>query len=215
MPIKRQNETNEEFYARAGMSGRVGFGVKPAVLVIDEQKAMTDPACGLGSSLDEMVENSVAVISAANRRGIPVIYTVAAYKPDGSDAGVFAMKVPALKEATIGSKWAELDDRIPYRADRDYLFVKKQQSGFFGTPVLSVLKYHAADTVVVMGCSTSGCVRATVKDGVDYGYRMIIPRECVGDRLKEAHDMNLFEMNGKLGDVISAQEVLDYFESIV
>ncbi|MFC2009112.1 isochorismatase family protein [Chloroflexota bacterium] len=215
MPTIEHNESGHDYYARVGLLGRVGFGDRPAVLVVDEQKGMTDPQSAMGSRLDSVVEASVVVVNLANGKGIPVVYTAMAYKPDLSDAGLLGFKMPALKQLTMGSKWVELDDRLSYDATRDYLIVKKMQSGFFGTPLLSILKYHQIDTVVVLGCHTSGCVRASVKDGMDYGYRMIVPREGVGDRLREAHENNLFDIDGKLGDVVSLSETLEYLDGLV
>jgi len=214
MSEKLPSESNVEFYARVGMSGRVGYGTKPAVLVIDEQKGMTDAECPLGFQADEMILKSAILIRAAQAKGIPVVYTVVAYKPDMSDAGVFGLKIPALKMITYDSKWAELDDRLPYDANRDHLLVKKLPSGFFGTHLIPILRYHQVDTIILIGISTSGCVRASAYDGLNYGYRMILPRECVGDRCKEAHDANLFDIDGKFGDVTSLEEVLKYFETV-
>jgi len=214
MPNINKHETKEHFYARAGMSARMGFGRKLAVVVIDEQKGLTDPACALGSNLDSMVENSIVLINAAKKKHVPVIYTVAAFKSDLSDAGVFGKKVHAIKDAIIGTKWTELDDRLPFDSTTDHLLVKKMQSGFFGTPLLSILAFHEVDTILMLGCSTSGCLRASVQDGMAYGFRVIVPRECVGDRLREAHESNLFDMDAKLADVISLREAVDYLDAL-
>jgi len=207
-------ETKEEFYKRIGMGRRIGFGQKPVVLAIDIQKGFTDPACPLGGNLDEMVKNAVTVINIAKERNVPVIYTVVAYMPDMSDAGIWGIKIPALKEFTIGSKWTELDDRMPYEPGKDFFIVKKMFSCFFGTQLLSILEYHKVDTIIAMGDSTSGCVRGTVTDGLYHGYRMIVPMECVGDRSKEAHEANLFDINGKVGDVVPMQEVITYLDGL-
>ncbi len=214
MSDQKPKEKGTDFYSRVGMCGRVGYGAKPAVLVIDEQKGMTDAECPLGSTLDDMIVNSAALIRAAHAKSIPVIYTVVAYKPDMSDAGVFGLKIPTLKLITVGSKWAELDDRLPYEADKDYLLVKKLPSGFFGTHLIPILRYHQVDTIILIGISTSGCVRASAYDGLSYGYRMIVPRDCCGDRCKAAHEANLFDIDGKLGDVTSMKEVLAYFDTL-
>ncbi|MFC2009111.1 isochorismatase family protein [Chloroflexota bacterium] len=214
MPNVDEGETLGREGVRETLSGRVGFGKKPVVLVVDEQWGMTDPACPLGSNLDGMVENSAVLLHLARAEGIPIVFTVAAFRPDLSDAGIFWKKIPAVKHQSLGTRWVELDDRLPYDPERDYLLPKKMPSGFVGTPLLSILAYHQADTIVVLGCSTSGCVRASVQDGLAYGYRMMIPRECVGDRLAQAHESSLFDMDAMMGDVVSMQEVLDYFNRL-
>lgn len=205
---------NEDLYARIGMGGRIGFGERPAVLVIDIQKAFTDPGFILGSNLDEMVDNAVELIRSAKTKGVPVIYTVVAYMPDLSDCGLYGLKIPSLKGITLGSKWAELDDRLPYERGKDFFIVRKFSSAFFGTSLLPILQFHRADTVIAVGDSTSGCVRSSAQDGLYYGYRMIVPRESVGDRCKEAHEANLFDMNAKMADVVSTKEVIAYFRGL-
>jgi len=205
-------EDKEKFYKSIGLAARIGFGQKPAVLVIDIQKAFTDPECPLGGGLDEVIKNAVQVINVAKEKNIPVIYTFVAYMPDFSDGGIWDLKVPALKQITLGSKWAELDDRMPYESGKDYLINKKMFSAFFGTPLLSILQHHKVDTVILVGDSTSGCIRGTSNDGLNYGYRVIVPIECVGDRSKEAHEANLFDINGKIGDVVPMGEVITYLK---
>ena len=203
-------ETKEELYTRVRIGGRVGFGRKPAILVIDVQKAFTDPESAMSSDLDEVVKNTVELINVAKGRDVPIIYTVVAYMLDLADGGLWGLKNPGLKMITMGSRWAELDDRLPYEAGKDFFIIKKMASAFFGTSLICILQYHGVDTVVAVGDSTSGCVRSTVQDGLFYGYSMIVPRECVGDRCSEAHEANLFDINAKLADVVSMEEVISY-----
>ena len=210
-------ETEEKklaVYERARLGGRVGFGERPAVVAVDIQKAFTDPESPSGGDLDEMVANAVKLIDVAKETNVPVIYTVVAYMPGMTDAGVWGLKCRALNEVLIGSKWAELDDRVKYEEGKDYFIVKKHWSAFFGTQLVSILAYHRVDTIIAVGDATSGCVRGTVQDGSAHGYKMIIPRECVGDRSESAHENSLFDMDQKLGDVVSMDEAINYLKRL-
>jgi nicotinamidase-related amidase len=126
------------------------------------------------------------------------------------DVGPLGFKVPGLAIFMAGSKWAEIDARLEVRPE-DYVIWKKWQSSFYGTDLASILVHRQIDTLVVTGCVTSGCVRATVVDACTHGFRVTIPRECVGDRTAEIHEANLFDMNAKNADVIPVAEVEAYF----
>jgi maleamate amidohydrolase len=122
-------------------------------------------------------------------------------------------KVPALRSLVAGEPLAEIDDRIPPQPD-DLVIVKNYPSCFFGTTLASTLAGLGVDTVILTGCSTSGCVRAAAIDAIQYGYRVIVPRECVGDRHQEPHDANLFDINAKYGDVLPRDDVIAHIRSV-
>jgi nicotinamidase-related amidase len=208
-------DEKEEVYERAGMTGnRLGFGENPAVIVIDIQNGMTHPENPLGAELDDMVEHANTIVEAAHENGVPVVYTTAmTHDEDARDMGVFAEKIPALKTLQKGSNWIEIDDRMDYRGDEDYLLQKQQQSAFHGTELHSMLTAWGIDSLIVAGCSTSGCVRATVFDAVANGFRTTIPAEAVGDRSDDQHESNLFEMGAKNADVVPTRTVLEHLES--
>ncbi len=137
-----------------------------------------------------------------------------AYLPDGSDGGVFAKKIPALLELRTDDPAAvEVDDRIA-PAEGEIVINKKCASGFFGTNLLSLLVTKGIDTLILTGCSTSGCVRATAIDGASNGFRVIVPQECVSDRAEGPHFANLFDIAAKYGDVIPLAEVIDYLKAL-
>ena len=207
-------EQQSQTYERGRFAGRVGFGEKPAVLVVDIQYAFTDPESPIGGNLDEMVENAIKVINVAKDKDVPVIYTRVAYMPGMPDAGIWGLKSRGLNDVVYGSRWAELDERLPFDKDKDFFITKKMFSAFFGTQLLSILAHHKIDTIITVGDATSGCVRGTVTDGLNYGYRMIIPRECVGDRSQAAHEANLFDMDQKMADVVSMEEAINYLKGL-
>jgi nicotinamidase-related amidase len=127
------------------------------------------------------------------------------------DGGLWPEKAPSLLELKLGSELVELDPRIK-RQPEDVMLVKKYASAFLGTPLAATLVSRGVDTVVVTGCTTSGCVRATVIDAISHGFRPIIPEETVGDRAQEPHDANLFDMDSKYGDVVPLSDAIAYLK---
>ena len=201
-----------EHYESRGMRARPGFGDRPCVAVIDFQYGFTDPECPLGSDhQDEPIRVAQRVLEAARRTQIPIVYTRVAYKPSLVDAGRFIEKVPSLGWLVEGSRWVEIDDRVKPE-DGDYLLTKRHSSAFIGTELQQVLQLMRVDTVVSVGCSTSGCVRQTAVDANAYGFRSIVVSDAVGDRSWEQHRANLVDLDGKYADVMTSGEVIAEFE---
>jgi len=194
-------------YRAKGLAGRVGFGRRPAVVVIDFIVGFTDLESPLASDLDPQIEATGRLLEIARSRSVPVYFTTVVYEPDLKDAGLFIAKVPSLKTLVRGSRWVELDPRL-HRRESEPIIEKRYASAFFGTPLASTLTVNGIDTLIVAGCTTSGCVRATVVDALQHGFRAIIPPECVGDRSAEQHAANLVDMDGKYGDVVDLAEVI-------
>jgi nicotinamidase-related amidase len=193
-----------------GLTARLGFGRSPALLVVDFMRAFTDPEQAFGATLDAEVECTVELLSAARSHAVPVLFTSAVYDaPDLSDAGLWARKVPASATLRAGSPAVELDDRLERRAEEP-LVVKKYASAFFGTDLATRLTTLGADTVLIAGCSTSGCVRATAVDALQHGFRAIVVREAVGDRNQAGHEQSLFDLDTKYADVVAADAALEY-----
>jgi maleamate amidohydrolase len=211
--VEARQKTLED-YAAKGMAARTGIGQRPCVLVIDFQYGMTDPACALGSDhQDGPISVSQSVLAEARAAGVPVLYTRVAFRPDLSDAGLFVEKVPSLGVLTVGSRWVEIDERVAPVGD-EYVLTKRHSSAFIGTELQQVLSYRGIDTVIHVGCSTSGCVRQTAVDANAYGFRSLVIRDAVGDRSWEQHEANLVDMDGKYADVVTSTEVIDHFRSI-
>jgi nicotinamidase-related amidase len=121
--------------------------------------------------------------------------------------------VPALGELQLGGHWVELDPRLGARED-ETVILKKGASGFFGTNLASVLVSQHVDSVILCGATTSGCIRATAIDLLQYGFPTLVPRECVGDRARAPHDANLFDIQAKYADVVGLEEALAFVESV-
>jgi maleamate amidohydrolase len=195
-------------YAARGMRARTGWGTRPCVVVIDFQYGMTDPDCPLGSSnQDGPIEVSQRVLAAARAAGVPVIYTRVAYREDLADGGLFIEKVPSLKALVMGSRWVEIDERVRPEPG-DYVLTKRHSSAFIGTELQQVLQNRRIDTVVFVGCSTSGCVRQSAVDANAYGFRSVVVADAVGDRSWAQHEANLIDLDGKYSDVVSSDEAI-------
>ena len=207
------SETRETNY-QGVFDTRLGFGKKPAVIVIDFIRAYTTPGAPFfGQGVVDAVDHSVPLLAAARKAKVPIIYTKVLYHPSGMDGGLFVKKVPALRMLVEGEPLAEIDPKIP-PAPEDLVIVKNYPSCFFGTSLQSTLMGLGIDTVILIGCSTSGCVRAAAIDAIQYGYNVIVPRECAGDRHDAPHDANLFDINAKYGDVLPKAEVIAYLAGV-
>jgi nicotinamidase-related amidase len=201
------------FYSSREMGARSGYGLRPAVVVVDMSRAFCDPDHPVGSDMTETLESIAALLEATRRKGLLTVYTTIAYHPSGEDAGVWALKLPTLKTLLIGDRMTEIHPRIaPLQSE--HVLVKKYGSSFFMTPLLSLLNSRRVDTVLLTGCSTSGCIRATAIDSVSYGFRTVVPRECVADRAAGPHEANLFDIDTKYADVVALEEVLDYVSAL-
>lgn len=205
--------TREQNYVGV-FDGKVGFGTRPAVIVIDFTLAYTTPGSPFfAEGVVRAVRDTVPLLAAARAAGVPVIHTKVTYHPSGADGGWFVRKVPALRRLVPGEPLAEIDPAVAPLPE-EVVIVKQYPSPFFGTPLAPMLATLGVDTLILAGCSTSGCVRAGALDGVQHGYRVVVPRECVGDRHEGPHDANLFDINAKYGDVVAREEVITYLSGL-
>ena len=191
-----------------GFGGRGGFGRRPALVVVDMTLGFTDPESPLSCDLEGPISEIQKLLRAARRAEIPI---VAYRESDKLTAAAFIDKVPALLTLQAGTRWAEIDPRIAPE-ETEPVLNKLFASGFFGTGLSSLLTAAGIDTLIITGASTSGCVRATAVDALQYGFRPVVPREAVGDRNPDAHEANLYDIDAKYGDVVPVQEVLDLLE---
>jgi len=210
----RWGTETKDMYNERGIGSRVGFGHNPAILVIDMAIAFNDPAYKVGADQTPAVTAIAHLLDAARQRSVPVIFFTTAYDPKGREAGMFGKKIPALLELQVGDKGVEIDPRIA-PVEGELIITKKFASAFFQTNLASLLVTEGIDTVILSGCSTSGCVRAAAVDGVSYGYHVIVPQECVSDRAEGPHLANLFDINAKYGDVVPMAEVIEYFDRLL
>jgi nicotinamidase-related amidase len=206
-------EDKRKVYERARLGERVGYGTRPAVLVVDLQVGFTAPEISpVAGELGSVIAATNQILAAARSAGAPAYFTVIAYDPQNpDDAGLWPRKGPYLRTLTLGSDLVKLDPRLEHQPS-DLVLVKRYASAFFGTHLASMLASKGIDTVIVTGCTTSGCVRATVVDALGYGFRPIVPVAAVGDRDGEPHDASLFDIDAKYGDVVSVEEAVAYLK---
>jgi maleamate amidohydrolase len=208
------SQSDAELFKERGFGLKIGFGERPVLLVIDMLKAFTNPAMLLGANLDRQIEAIQPLLAVAHARAIPVIFSTVIYNDtDLKDAGIWALKMKGLTTLRSGSDGVEVDSRLDMR-QTDSLLVKKYASCFFGTDLVARLMSQRADTLIITGCTTSGCVRATAVDAVQTGLRPVVVREAVGDRSVAAHEQSLFDLNAKYADVVSLDETLQYLRTV-
>jgi nicotinamidase-related amidase len=203
-------------YQERGFQRRLGFGQRPALINIDLANAWTRPGNPFScDGMDTIIPAVQAVNDAARRRGVPILYTTTAYEVvDGpnSDMGLWNHKIP-LEALLVGTDDVAIDDRIAPR-EGELVVIKKRASAFHGTNVSSYLTAHGVDTVILTGVTMAGCVRHTAEDAIAEGFRPIVIREAVGDRVPGVVQWNLFDIDAKFGDVVSLEVVLGYLEGL-
>jgi nicotinamidase-related amidase len=205
---------DEEFFRQRGFGIRIGFGERPALIIIDMLKGFTDSTMPLGANLDMQIEAQKPLLKIAHERDIPVIFSTVMYEEaEAKDAGLWGIKVKGSLTLTAGSESVKIDPRVGMQP-KDILLVKKYASCFFGTDLVPRLNSRRVDTLIITGCTTSGCVRATAVDAVQNGFRPMVVREAVGDRSVAAHEQSLFDLNAKYADVVSLDETLQYLKTI-
>jgi maleamate amidohydrolase len=199
-------------YERKGFAARSGYGRSPVLLVVDFINAFTDPSTPLGGNFAWEI-NATRQLQEAFRRGnLPIVYTTIVYAKDLRDGGLFVKKVPSLAILQRGSPLIEVDQRIqPMPGEK--IVEKKYASAFFGTNLDVDLHSLGVDTVIMAGCTTSGCIRASAIDSLQYGFHTIVVREAVGDRAAGPHEANLFDIDAKYADVVPLNEALNYLGS--
>lgn len=207
------SEETREVYERARLGQSVTLGTRPAVLVVDFSRGFTDPECAMGSDLTKEVEATKRLLDVAREAEVPIIFTTIGFEENLKDGSLWLQKAPALGELQIGGKWVEIDPRLERRAN-ETVVLKKGASAFFGTNLPSILVSQNVDTVIMCGATTSGCIRASAIDLLQHGYPTLVPRECVGDRAREPHEANLFDIQAKYADVVSVEEALSYLETV-
>jgi maleamate amidohydrolase len=177
------------------------------LLVVDFTVGFNDPALFGGGNIDAAIQRTVGLLDFFRKKGLPVAFTRVVYADDGSDAGIFCLKAPGLRMLTETHPAGQI---VPELAPRksEYIVRKTQASAFFGTGFAPWLVQQRCDTVVVAGCTTSGCVRASVVDALSHNFRPIVARDCVGDRALGPHEANLFDLQQKYADVLARDEIV-------
>ncbi len=184
----------------------LSLGQRPALLLVDLIRGFTDPRCPLGSACAEVVVANAQLLAAFRAAELPVFFTTVVYRSD-DQARVFRQRIAALDLLTPESEWVQVDPALA-PGSGEPVIEKQWASSFFKTDLAERLQAARADSLVVTGLTTSGCVRATVVDALQHEYPVVVPREAVGDRNPDAHAANLFDMHAKYAEVQDLTEVL-------
>jgi nicotinamidase-related amidase len=204
--------SSADVYAARGFGGRQGAGASAAVIVVDFICGFTDPLSPLACDTESALRSARTLLDAARGAGRPVLFTTTSYDDrDLERAALFVAKAPALALLRPGSHWIAVDSRLG-RRDEEPVLTKLFASAFHGTDLDERLRAAGCDTVIVVGASTSGCVRATAVDALQNGYRVLVPREAVADRAQDSHDVSLRDIDAKYGDVISVDDAIAALE---
>ncbi len=208
-------ETLQQNYAKGGFGHRLTPGRRPALLVIDFVEAYLAPGSPLYAGVEAVRDAAVRLLAAARGATLPVVHTTVQYQPGGRDGGVFFRKVPALRCFEQGAHpelaaFARGLEPVP----GETVLSKQYASAFFGTSLASLLTALQVDTVLIAGVSTSGCVRASAVDCCQHGFIPLVVRDAVGDRAREPHEANLFDLQAKYAEVISLDAAFDYLRTL-
>jgi maleamate amidohydrolase len=201
-----------EVYDRQGFGNKAGLGKRPALLIVDFVVGFCDPAQFGGGNIASAVAQTKILLEAVRSRDLPVAYTRIVYADDGADAGAMSLKVPGLLAFTETNPIGAVVDDLAPRAG-EYIVRKTQPSAFFGTGLAAWLVAKGADSVIVTGATTSGCVRASVVDAMSHNFRTVVATDCVGDRALGPHEANLFDMGQKYADLMTNEEIFSALDS--
>jgi maleamate amidohydrolase len=220
-------DRDKRVYEGAGLGAMSGFGRKPALVIVDItyaftgderrplEEAILEYPTSCGEQAWDSIEYNQRLLGAARRAGIPIFYTRPGYRADGADLGSWSRKfAEAGHDSMVDGAWGTMIVEELAPLPGEIVITKKKPSAFFATPLASYLIDLKVDTVIITGCTTSGCVRASVLDAFSYNFIVILPEECSFDRGEAAHAINLFDMQQKYADVMPTDAVIQHLEDI-
>jgi maleamate amidohydrolase len=209
---KPDGMNTEEIYQRQGFGHTTGIGQRCCLLMVDFVNSFVDPQQLGGPHIQEAVQATVPLLAAFRSWGLPIAHTRVVFEANGSDRNLFATRVKALQALTEDAVGSQIVPELAPQ-NREWVVRKQGASAFFNTALADWLHFQSVDTVVVTGCTTSGCVRATVVDAVQHNFRTVVLSDCVGDRALGPHDANLFDMRQKYADILTRDELLSHLQS--
>ena len=196
-----------DIYKTQNFGNRLGFGEKAALLIVDFVNGFTDPAKFGGGNIGDAIDATAGLLAFCRARALPVAHTRVVFADDGADANIMCLKVPALTGLTEDAPESQIVAALEPRPG-EIVVRKRVPSAFFGTDLAPAFARLRVDTVMVAGCTTSGCVRASVLDAMCHGFRPVVIADCVGDRALGPHEANLFDMGQKYADIVTGAEAI-------
>jgi maleamate amidohydrolase len=201
-----------ENYRRA-YDNRIGYGRRPAMILVDFVQAYFDPACALYADVQSNLDSALRIRDEARRARVPIIYSNVVYQAKGLNGGRFYQKAKVLENFLPGSPMGRWPAGLEPGAD-ELVISKQYPSAFFGTSLASTLTTMGIDSLIITGVTTSGCIRATCVDCCSHGFIPIVVADACGDRHEKPHEANLFDMNAKYADVVSESDVIAYLREM-
>ncbi|HWJ80014.1 MAG TPA: isochorismatase family protein [Niallia sp.] len=207
------NKKDEVFFEERGFGKLFGLGRKPGLIVVDVINGFTNPEMPMGSDLTQQIEQINKLLNIMHELELPVMFTTISYDDkNAADSGLWVKKMQGLNTLLAGTEAVEIDPRLDFRKG-DSLISKKYASAFFGTDLVSRLNANDIDSVIIVGCTTCGCIRATAVDALQYGYIPIVVEDAVGDRSLASHSQSLFDLRQKYSDVLSTDDIINAISS--
>ncbi len=202
-----------DIYKQQGFGGSTGFGVRPALLIVDLQVAFTDPGLFGGGNILDALKHTTALLAVGRECSIPVAHARIVFAANGADTGLLCIKAKGLEILTETAAASQIVAPVA-PLDGELIVRKTRASAFFETPLAAWLHEKGVDTVIVAGCTTSGCVRASVVDSMSHNFRTVVARDGVGDRALAPHEASLFDMGQKYADVLSCAEITAHLRGL-
>ena len=196
------SDATTDLYRRQGFGNSLGTPQRPGLLIVDFINGFADPASFGGGNIQAAIDATVPVLAMARRQRWPVAHARTVFADDGADANVFSIKAPTLLGLTEHAHGSAFVPALTPH-DGELVVRKTVPSAFFETALRSWLTRHQVDALIVTGCVTSGCIRASVHDAMCCGFRPFVLSDCVGDRAMAPHEANLFDMQQKYAEVLS------------
>ena len=196
-----------EIFEKQGFGHTLGLGEQPSLCIVDFVVGFDDAEALGGGNIHAAIERTVSLLDFCRSHGLPIAHTRVVFADDGSDHNLLSDKVPSLKDLTETAPNSQI---VPVLTPKtgELVVRKRNASAFFQTDYSSWLTRHGADSVLIAGCTTSGCVRATAVDALGFGFKPVVVTDCVGDRAIGPHDASLFDMGQKYADLMTADEVM-------
>ncbi|PPR77776.1 MAG: Maleamate amidohydrolase [Alphaproteobacteria bacterium MarineAlpha2_Bin1] len=202
-----------EIYEKQGLGNSLGFGKSPALAIIDFVNGFNDPNIFGGGNIPSAIKMTKELLDICRNKKIPIAFTRIIYNENENDIGVFAKKAPKLKTLTLSNPLSHIVSELePIKGEQ--IIDKTDASAFHSTGLLRWLINNTVDTLIIAGCTTSGCVRATAVDACAYNFIPIIVSDCVGDRAIGPHNSSLFDLEQKYSDVVSLNNIKEYLSNI-
>jgi maleamate amidohydrolase len=201
------SDSTSAIYSRQRLGQASGIGARCGLVLVDFVNGFVDAALLGGPHVEAAADRAVPLLHAFRAAGLPIAHARVVFAEDGSNHNVFCIKMPALKALTEHAPASQIVENLAPKAG-ELVMRKTSASAFFGTGLAEWLRQGDVDTVVVAGCTTSGCVRATVVDAMQFNFRTVVIEDCVGDRALEPHLANLFDMGQKYADVMTRDDFL-------